>query len=126
MIQSTLRQTLSDSLWEQAQTRETRYLTAQDAARSIAGQAAAIATAYDFCRDESNVFYTPQGVCVQCALKLTEKTTGQSLSVVCRIDDQGDTFWFILDMTNAPYDAAAYVQAVQNRLEANRAKKVVN
>ena len=114
-----LSQALTDRLHEQAQDRETRWIACQEQARCLHDQTAEVCARYTFTRDEQNCRMTSEGVAVQCAMKLTEKETGQTLSVVCKLMDS-DFFWYILDMTAAPYAASVYIAAVQCRIENNR------
>lgn len=116
---TTLSQALTDRLHEQADARETRYILLQEQARCLHDQTAEVCTRYTFTRDNENCRMTPEGVAVQCAMRLTDKETGQSLSVVAKVDGE-DLFWYILDMSAAPYAASVYIAAVQCRIEANR------
>ena len=125
MPQSTLKAVLLDRLHEQAQDRETRWTLCQEAARIFSQQTAEVLTRYDFAQDTENCRILADGTPVQCAMLLTDKETGHSLSVVCKLVE-GDFFWYIADMTAAPYAAAVYIAAVQARIDANRLQKAVN
>ena len=119
MPHSTLKATLLDRLRDEASDRETRYIFLQEQARCLHDQTAEVTTRYTFTRDTENCRCLPDGTPVQCAMRLTDKETGQSLSVVCKADGD-DLFWFIQDISHAPYAAAVFIKAVQYRIEANR------
>ena len=75
---------------------------------------------YDFTRDDANCFVDPRGRPLQMAMRLTRRVRpSETLSVICK-DIAGDLFWFIEDLRDAPFDAGAYIAAVQRRVERNR------
>ena len=122
MPNSTLKAVLLDRLHEQAQTRETRWIACEEAARIFGQQTAEVLTRYDFAQDTENCRILADGTPVQCAMLLTDKETGHSLSVVCKLVED-DFFWYIVDMANAPYAASVFIHAVQCRIEASRSRK---
>ena len=119
---STLRQALSDSLWSQNLDRQNRYIAAEEAAkekaRAFALAVHAVSARYAFAPAHDLFRFTAQGVCTQAAMTLTEG--GDTLTVVAKIEEGGETAWFLTDASRLHFDAAVYIAAVQTRLDANR------
>lgn len=118
MVYSTRFESLSESLWDQEQARQTRFIAAQEQACERGRQAHQVLDTYSFSRDEANCRVDAQGVYIQCAMRLTHPK--ESLSVVCKLDYEGDYIWFITDMTGLIHGAGVYITAVQCRLAHNR------
>lgn len=117
---STLRQALSDSLWSRDLDRQNRYIAAEEKARAETDQVADVLDACAFACDDDNCLMTPDGAWVQCAMRVTHRETGRAVSVVCKVDDTGAAFWFVLDMTRAYHEAGVLIAAVQQRIASNR------
>lgn len=119
---STLRQTLSDSLWNRDLDRQNRYIAAEEAAkekaRAFALSVHAVSARYAFAPAHDLFRFTAQGACTQAAMTLTED--GDGLTVVCKVDDAGETVWFLTDVSRLHFASAVYIAAVQARLESNR------
>ncbi len=119
---STLRQTLSDSLWNRDLDRQNRYIAAEEAAkekaRAFALSVHAVSARYAFAPAHDLFRFTAQGVCTQAAMTLTEE--GSRLTVICKVDDAGDTLWLLTDASRLRFAPAVYIQAVKDRLDANR------
>jgi len=119
---STLKSALQDRLWQQDQARQSSYLAAEESAkekaRAFALSVHAVTARYVFAPAHDLFRFTAQGVCTQAAMTLTED--GSRLTVIAKIEDDGETCWFLTDVSNRRFDAAVYIAAVQARLENNR------
>lgn len=124
MQHSTLRTTLSDIQWNRAQSLETSYIAAQEAAREkarvLALSVEAVAARYAFAPAHDLFRFTAAGECIQAAMTLTEGT--DTLTVIAKVDDDGEQVWFITDAARLHFAAAVYIQAVQARLESNKSQ----
>lgn len=118
MLENTLKATLQDRLWEQDLDRQNRYIAAQEKARVLALGVHAVSVRYAFAPAHDLFRFTAAGVCTQAAMTLTED--GDGLTVVCKVDDAGETVWFLTDVSRLHFASAVYIAAVQARLESNR------
>lgn len=122
MPNSTLKTILQDRIWEQAQNRDSSYIAAQEASRQavrvFALSLEAVTARYAFAPAHDLFRFTAAGDCTQAAMTLTEGT--DSLTVIAKVEEDATVTWFIQDASRLHFDAAVYVQAVKNRLEANR------
>ena len=115
---STLSQALTDRLSDQAQAREGRYFRLQETARLHREQAQHVLCTRAFALCPKLCRLTAQGVCTQAAM--TVSGAGESVTVIARVDECGDTNWLLTDMSRLTYPAPVYIAAVQARIEANR------
>ncbi|MGI4791345.1 MAG: hypothetical protein ACRYFS_21160 [Janthinobacterium lividum] len=114
-----LSQALIERLDNQSSDRESRFIAAQDNARAFGQQMTAVLAGYDFIRDDANCLLLADGTPVQAAMLLTNKGTGESLSVIRRLDDTGNYIWLVLDTNYAPYEADVFIRVVEDRIAAN-------
>ncbi len=115
---NTLKATLQERLWEQDLDRRNRYIAAEEKARVLALGVHAVSARYAFAPAHDLFRFTAQGACTQAAMTLTED--GDGLTVVCKVDDAGETVWFLTDVSRLHFASAVYIAAVQARLESNR------
>ena len=89
----------------------------------LAQQADVIGRIYAFALDDANTFLDAQGRPDQIAMRLTHRTRpAETLVVVCKAVGP-DLFWYIQDMQDAPFEAGAYIAAVEQRIARNKAQR---
>ncbi len=87
-------------------------------------QVEAVEQAYAFSLDDANSFLDPQDNPLQLAMRLTRRACpAESLTVICKADGD-DLLWFVTDMSCAPFEAGAYIAAVERRVERQRAQRL--
>lgn len=100
------------------QDRQSSYIAAEEAARLLHSQAAAIRADYSFLRADDLCLMNPDGTPFRMAMAVIGET--DSAIVFCTQEQDG-LIWTVQRRPECPYPAAAYLAAVQSRIEANRA-----
>lgn len=112
-------QTVKEAAWNL----HSRLQAEQDAARAEAHRLTGIAAHYDFWKDDSQCFLTPDGFPIQLAMRLTEKFTGKTRTVIVKQCD-GEWAWFVTDMGGSPYEAWELIAVVKQRIGARLANQL--
>ena len=120
MPQSTLKATLKDLLWDQDQARQSSFIAAEEAARLLHSQAATIRAGYSFLRADDLCLFNPDGTAFRLAMAVIGELDS---SIVFCTQEEGGLVWTAQMRPECPYPAAAYIAAVQARIEANKASK---
>lgn len=108
--------------WDRArsadQDRQSAYIAAEEVARLLHSQAAAIRADYSFLRADDLCLMNPDGTPFRMAMAVIGET--DSAIVFCTQEQDG-LIWTVQRRPECPYPSAAYLAAVQARIEANRA-----
>ena len=109
---------LEDILWTRSQDRQASLIVAEEAAKVLHAQAGQIAAGYSFLLVDDQCFFRADGAAVQAAMAVIGEN--DSVIVVCNAEGDQDE-WTVQMRPSAAYPAAAYIKAVQARVEASRA-----